>query len=101
MRRSFSCLLVAAAMAVPAVLSAAAPVMAVPLVCNPITTRDINGKVVSDIELNPDRYIEQLRDRGFDTDRVEDFNGCVRAYVKTRSGTEMMYFDPNSFAQLR
>ncbi|HEY8593793.1 MAG TPA: hypothetical protein VIL84_00995 [Devosiaceae bacterium] len=43
--------------------------------------------------------LTQLRLRGVNTDRVEVWGGCLRAFVKTTDGrTVNRFFDPTTFA---
>jgi hypothetical protein len=100
MRRILVCLAIAAAAAAPAAIWSAGPATAAPMICDHITTTNDHGRRVSDIDANPQRYIAALRDRGVITNRVEDWNGCVRAYVETPSGTHMQYYDPETFARV-
>lgn len=43
----------------------------------------------------------ELRRRGVDAASVEEWNGCIRAYVrKPGGGEEMQFFDPDTFQQV-
>lgn len=47
-----------------------------------------------------EQFASALRRRGVDTDMVERWNGCLRAFVTTPSGITMQYFDPNTLEQV-
>lgn len=43
----------------------------------------------------------ELRRRGVDAASVEDWNGCIRAYVRRPGGgQEMQFFDPDTFERV-
>lgn len=60
-----------------------------------------NGRYINDIVLNQDSILAGLRQRGYDVDRIEPWNGCVRAFIiQPNGGTRMMYFDPDTLQPL-
>jgi Peptidase propeptide and YPEB domain len=74
-------------------LAAAAPASAAPF----------SGSVPScssstDINQNVDQIRLQLRGAGYDVNQVEEWNGCVRAYVENANGAgeHTAYFDPDT-----
>lgn len=45
--------------------------------------------------------LKELQNRGVDATSVEDWNGCIRAFVRQPGGGEIMeYYDPNTFERL-
>jgi sugar/nucleoside kinase (ribokinase family) len=60
-----------------------------------------DGRYVSRIQAYADQIAQQLRSQGINTDRVEDWNGCIRAYVTEDGHTSMQYFDPNTYQRLQ
>ena len=54
-----------------------------------------------DEELQNLADLKELQSRGVNATSVEDWNGCIRAYVRQPSGGEIMeYYDPNTFEKL-
>lgn len=52
-----------------------------------------------DISADADLYAMKLRANGIDASSVDEWNGCLRAYVTTASGErQMMLFDPDTLA---
>lgn len=43
----------------------------------------------------------ELRRRGVDATAVERWSGCIRAYVRTATGEEMQFFDPDTFERVQ
>lgn len=58
------------------------------------------GEAYTESELNEFDLME-LRQRGVDATGVERWNGCIRAFVRTPTGEEMQFFDPNSFRRVQ
>jgi len=55
-----------------------------------------------DEELQNMADLRELQSRGVDATSVEDWNGCIRAFVRQPSGGEIMeYYDPNTFERLQ
>ena len=42
-----------------------------------------------------------LRQRGVDAASVERWNGCIRAFVRTGTGEQMQFFDPDTYERLQ
>lgn len=82
-------------------IAAATPASAAPVICDRQEVLNSNGVYVSRIEANPFHYVSVLRSMGVDAVSVEDWNGCIRAYVRTNGGQTMQYFDPDTFQRLR
>lgn len=83
-------------------LAIALPASAAPLFCDPPHQEYVDGKLVSPISAHPERYIELLREHGVDAVRVEEWSGCLRAYVPQPDGTDQMqFFDPSTFQRLQ
>jgi len=58
------------------------------------------GEQFSESELNEFDLME-LRQAGVDATRVERWNGCIRAFVRTPAGEEMQFFDPNTMLRVQ
>jgi hypothetical protein len=73
-------------------IAAAAPASAAPL--SPVPS----CSSTTDINQNVDLIRLQLQGAGYDVDRVEEWNGCVRAYVEDANGggQHTAYFDPDT-----
>ena len=60
-----------------------------------------NGRKVSRIQLQADLYVARLRRLGYDVDQVEDWGGCVKAFVGQPGGrSRIMFFDPDTLEPL-
>jgi len=60
-----------------------------------------SGLPKRDYDSENQTYAMELARRGYDTTRVETWNGCIRAWVRNGAGGEdMMFFDPNTFQQV-
>lgn len=77
------------------------PAIAAPVMCDRQEVLNERGHYVSRIEAFPFHYLSILRSMGVDATRVEDWNGCIRAFVRTNGGETMQYFDPDTFERLR
>jgi hypothetical protein len=73
-------------------IAATAPASAAPLGSVPYCSSD------ADINGNTAGIKQQLRGYGYDVQSVEEWNGCVRAYVANPNGAgeHMAYFDPDT-----
>ncbi|WDR06652.1 hypothetical protein PSQ90_04095 [Devosia rhodophyticola] len=93
---------------VPAVLALA--VFSVPAMATPFCNDDRGGVSItfgvggprSSSEFDQNQLdLMQLRRMGVDASSVERWNGCLRAFVRSPSGGEIMeYYDPNTFRQV-
>ena len=62
----------------------------------------VNHNTKFDEELQKLADLRELRSRGVDATSVEDWNGCIRAFVRQPGGGEIMeYYDPNTFQRLQ
>jgi hypothetical protein len=60
-----------------------------------------NHNSKADEELQDMLDLKELRSRGVDASSVEDWNGCIRAFVRQPNGGEIMeYYDPNTYQRL-
>lgn len=58
------------------------------------------GEDFTESERN-DFALMQLRQAGVDATRVERWNGCLRAYVRTPGGEEMQFFEPGTLRRVQ
>jgi hypothetical protein len=58
-----------------------------------------NGGRVSRIDLFADEIAMELRQRGYDVESVQDWGGCIRAFMNNAHG-RMEYFDPDTLEPL-
>ncbi|HEV7718391.1 MAG TPA: hypothetical protein VGO70_05375 [Arsenicitalea sp.] len=78
------------------------PSFAALISCDATQERNDNGMLVSTITANARRIAQELRSRGINATRVEDWNGCIRAYVAGADGSErMQYFEPDTYRRLQ
>lgn len=78
-------------------ITAAAPASAAPLNGGGVPSCSSS----TDINQNSDQIRLQLRGEGYDVNQVEEWNGCVRAFVQSANGGEhMAYFDPDTLQPL-
>lgn len=75
-------------------LAAAAPASAAPLSGGSVPS----CSSTTDINQNVDQIRLQLQGAGYDVNQVEEWNGCVRAYVANANGAgeHTAYFDPDT-----
>lgn len=73
-------------------IAVAAPASAAPLGSVPYCSSS------ADINNNEATIKQQLRGYGYNVQSVEEWNGCVRAFVENKngSGEHMAYFDPDT-----
>lgn len=58
------------------------------------------GEEYTESELNTFDLMA-LRQQGVDATAVERWNGCIRAYVRTATGEEMQFFDPDTYQRVQ
>lgn len=92
---------VAAAVALLSIAATALPASAAVVACDSGRVLDDNGRQISRVQANARQIAQELRRRGVNTDRVEDWNGCIRAYVTEGGHTSMQYFEPDTFRRLQ
>jgi len=83
-------------------LASAGPVMAASVAsCRSDQIELSNGQMVSRIEYNADTIAMQLRQRGYNVDQVEDWGGCIKAFVDDAGGgSHIAFFDPDTLQPL-
>lgn len=58
------------------------------------------GEEYTESELN-NFDLMALRQQGVDATAVERWNGCIRAFVRTATGEEMQFFDPDTYRRVQ
>lgn len=58
------------------------------------------GEEFTESELNQFDLMA-LRQQGVDATAVERWNGCIRAFVRTPTGEEMQFFDPDTYQRVQ
>jgi hypothetical protein len=83
-------------------IGSAPPSFAALILCDADREFNDNGRPVSSITANAHRIKRELRNRGVNATRVEEWNGCIRAYVAGADGSErMQYFEPHTYRRLQ
>ena len=92
----------AAAAAGFAILAAAAPAFATSTSsCRDEQVHDLDGNLVSEVDLNAPTILLRLREKGIDATSVDDWGGCARADVRQSNGqTIIAFFDPDTLERL-
>ncbi|HEV7717863.1 MAG TPA: PepSY domain-containing protein [Arsenicitalea sp.] len=73
------------------------PAQAAPAICN-----DPTNQVLDPINDDPAPIAQRLADMGVKVSGVEDFGGCIRAYVTNKDGTQSMaYFTPDTLKRIK
>ncbi|HEV7717741.1 MAG TPA: hypothetical protein VGO70_02070 [Arsenicitalea sp.] len=68
-----------------------------PFVCDNFNNRD----TVNAMNDGADHLIAALRAKGINVGGIEDFGGCIRAYITDANGVQVMaYFDPSTLERL-
>jgi hypothetical protein len=99
MRKQFTPALLAAGF----LLAAASPAMAAPFCSGSGVTFSFGFRIGEEMTEREKANLAmiQLRREGVDTDRVEFWNGCLRAFVQQPGGGETMeYYDPHTFERV-
>lgn len=88
--------LVFALLALPATSFIGAGAQAAPIHCSAS-----NNTSVDPINDDPGRFIAGLSAKGIQVGGIEDFGGCIRAYITDANGNQVMaYYDPNTLERL-
>jgi hypothetical protein len=89
--------LVLALVALPVSGFSAVAAQARPIVCDSFNNRDtVNG-----MNDGADHLIAALRAKGINVGGIEDFGGCIRAYITDENGVQLMaYYDPSTLERL-
>ena len=79
-------------------IAAAAPASAAPLNPGSVPYCDSGGS----IDANSATIKQSLRSLGYKVNSVEEWNGCIRAFVENANGRgeHMAYFDPDTLAPI-
>jgi acetylglutamate kinase len=79
----------------------ALPASAAVISCDSGRILDQNGRYVSRVQAFSAEITQELRRQGINASSVEDWNGCIRAYVTEGGHTSMQYFDPGTYERLQ
>jgi hypothetical protein len=67
----------------------------------PITCSLSSNNTVDQIDDDPARFVAALNAKGIKVGAIENFGGCIRAYVTDANGLQAMaYFDPDTLERV-
>ena len=80
-------------------LAVASPAFAVPFCSGGGTGLQLKYGVLTEEE-RLSFYEQRLRAAGYDISDARFWNGCIRAFIRDQTGTHMIFFDPDTLAEV-